>query len=134
MFVLWLLGLGVINLGRGLVLWRERRLLFELGSTLSPFALTACAILFVWVGLALFVAAGGLWWRQKWAAGCASIAIPLYFGLIQAYTWLFVRTGLMWERRWVSLIGSLLGTAIGVGTLMWPKSREWLGIWKRSSV
>ena len=133
--VLWVSGLGVINFWRGLVLWRERLLLFEVGSTLSPVTLTLFVTLFVLVGLALFVAAAGLWWRQRWAKRYASIVIPLYFVLIQGYTWLFVRTGLMWQRRWVSLGGSLLGIAVSVGALTWPKSREWLlGVWKRSGV
>lgn len=127
-FVLWVLGLGMIDVWRGWVLWDERVLLFELGSTLSPFTLTFFVTLFMSTGLALIVAAAGLWWRRKWAARYTCVVIPLYFVLIQFYTWLFVRTGLMWQRRWVSLLLALLGIAIGVGVLVWSKTRRRLGI------
>jgi hypothetical protein len=127
-FVLWVFALGVIDVWRGAVLWRERVLLFELGSTLSPFSLAFLVILFILTGLALIVAAASLWWQRKWAARYARIVIPLYFVLIQSYTWLFVRTGLMWQRRWVSLVLALLGISVGVGVLTWSKSRQWMGI------
>jgi len=127
-FVLWVLGLGGIDVWRGSVLWRERVLLFELGGTLSPFLLALLVVLFVSAGLALIVAAAGLWWRCNWAARYARIVIPLYFVLIQSYTWLFVRTGLMWQRRWVSLLMALLGISVGVGAMTWAKTRQWMGI------
>ena len=126
-FVLWILGLGIIGIWRGAVLWRERTLLFDLGSSLSPLTLTLFVLLSGLCGGCLIVAALGLWWRQAWARSVARIAILSYLIIVQVYTWMYVRTGLMWERRWVSLGLAILGAGIGIGMLTWPRSRKWLG-------
>lgn len=131
LFVLWTLGLGIIGAWRGAVLWRERNLLFELGSTLSPLALTLFVALSLIVGAALIASALGLWLKKEWARQSARIAIPAHLILVQAYTWLWVRSGLMWERRWTALILAALGIMISVGTLTWKKTIKWLALTNR---
>jgi hypothetical protein len=127
-FALWVLGLGIISGWRGLVLWQARALLAELGSTLSPAILVLSVVLFTLCALGLIASALGLWWRRKWGRRLARAFIPVYFTVIQSYTWLFVRAGLMWERRWISLILATLAVGIGVSALTWHKSRKWLNL------
>ncbi len=127
-FILWMCGLGLIGLMRGWALWHEREVLFELNSTLSPTTLTAICSLFGLSGAALLAAAGGLWWKQDWARQVGRTAIPVYLIIVQAYTWLFTRSGLMWERRGIALILAVLGSALGVGALTWQTTRIWLGL------
>lgn len=127
-FVLWTLGLGVIGAWRGIVLWCERRLLFELGGTLAPATLAVFVALSVLIGAALIASAAGLWWKKEWARQAAQMVIPAYLVAVQAYTWLFVRSGLMWERRWIALILALIGCGISLGALNWRTPRRWLGI------
>jgi hypothetical protein len=110
------------------VLWGERDVLFERGSSLSPAALTTFVCWWTLCGLALVTAAAGLWWRREWARQVTRLCIPAYIVAAQAYLWLFVRSGLMWERRWVSLASGILGIGIGIGALTWPRSRQWLGL------
>ncbi len=131
LLVLWTLGLGIIGAWRGAVLWRERAMLFELGSTLGPLTLTLFVALLLIAGAALVASALGLWFKQDWARQSARVAIPAYLLLIQAYTWLWVRSGLMWERRWTALILAALGIIVSVGTLTWKKTRKWLSLTTR---
>lgn len=126
--VLWMLALAAISVWRGLVWWRERALLAELGSTLSLPMWTLFAVLSMLCGGGLSISAVGLWWRREWARWSAQAFLPFHFVIIQTYTWLFVQTGLMWERRWVSLILSFVGVGVGVGALSWRKSRKWLSL------
>jgi hypothetical protein len=133
LFVFWLLALGVTSLWRGLTLWQTRALLAELQSTLSPPMLILFVILYVLCGAGLVVSALGLWQRREGRATIdstrpARALIVGYFAIAQAYTWLFVHTGLLWERRWVTLILSLAAVGLGAGALTWHKSREWLGL------
>ena len=127
-FVLWLLTLATISVWRGVVLWREAALLFELGSTLTPPALALVVSFSMLCGAALAVSALGLWWRRDWARQVTRICMPLYFALVQSYTWVFARSGLMWARRWAGLILAILATGIGIGALSWRRSRQWLGL------
>ena len=126
--VLWLLGLAVISSWRGLTLWQQRTLLAELGSKLSPPALVVLVSLSALCGVGLIASAVGLWLRHRLAAVGARAVIVVYYAIVQAYSWLFLQSGLLWERRWVSL-GLALG-AIGLtyGALSWPRSRQWLGL------
>jgi hypothetical protein len=126
MFALWTLGLGIIGVWRSVVLWRERAILYERGSSLSPAMLTLFVALFGLCGLGLVASAVGLWLRHDWARHVARASIPAYAALAQAYTWLFTQSGLMRERRWVSLVGAILGIGIGIGALTWVRSRQWL--------
>jgi hypothetical protein len=127
-FALWVLGLGVMDLYRGGVLWGERQILYERGSSLSPVALAGFVVLWTLYGLGLIVSAVGLRFRKEWARQAARVCLPAYFCIGQEYLWLFVRSGLMWERRWVLLAGAIVGTGIGAGALTWRRSRTWLGL------
>lgn len=126
--VLWVLGLGIVAAWRGIVLWQERAMLFELGSSLSPAAVALFVALFVVCGCGLTASALGLWWRRDWARYSARAGILLQAVTSQAYTWLFVRSGLMLERRWVALAVSVLAAGLGIGALTWHRSRKWLGL------
>ncbi len=126
--VLWVLGLGVMAAWRGIVLWQERVMLFELGSSLSPASVALFVALFVICGCGLIVSALGLLWQHDWARHSARAGILLQAVTSQAYTWLFVRSGLMLERRWVALAGSVLVVGLGVGALTWHRSRTWIGL------
>ena len=128
LFVLWLLGLAAASLWRGLTLWRTRALLAELGSPLSPPWLVLFVVLSMLVGVGLVLSAWGLWQRREWGRLSARATIVLYMALVQSYTWLFVRSGLLWERRWVSLILALGTVGISFGILTWHRSRRWLGL------
>ncbi len=112
--LLWMWWLGGVGIWRGWTLWQERRLLFELDSALVPATLVVFVALSILVGLALWASVIGLWRRYGWARRAARVAIPVYFVLIQTYTWLFVRSGLMWQRRWVSLALAFLGVSIAL--------------------
>jgi hypothetical protein len=85
------------------------------------------------VGMSIVCALGlgigivGLWRRRKWGWISALVFIPLYFAVVQAYTWLFVQSGLLWERRWVSLAVAILSVGVAVPALMGRASRRWLG-------
>lgn len=127
-FVLWTLALGILSLWRGLVLWRERALLWELGSSLLPATLTLFVAFDILCGGGLVAAAVGLWWRREWARQAARALIPLYMVIVQAYVWFFLRAGLMWERRWVLLLWAMLAAALGISALTWRRSRRWLGL------
>ena len=85
-------------------------------------------ILYVLGGVALIVSAVGLWQRRAWARHLARISIVCYLTVVQAYTWLFVRTGLLWERRWVALLLALGAIGLALGALTWRRSRQWLGL------
>jgi hypothetical protein len=128
MFSLWALGLGIIGVWRGIVLWGERRVLYERESSLSPAALTLFVALFGLCGLCLIASAVGMWLRRNWARHMARIWVPAYLIVAQAYVWRFVRSGLMWKRRWVSSAGAILGIGIWIGALTWARSRKWLGL------
>ena len=130
-FVLWTLVLGIISTWRGLALWRERALLFELGSSLSPAVLALFASLGVLCGLALIAAAVGLWRRREWARQMARAALPIYWVAVQAYVWFSARAGLTYERRWVLLVGAVLAAALGIAALTWRRSQRWLGLEER---
>jgi hypothetical protein len=125
---LWLLALGAIDLWRGITLWQTRRLLIELGSSLS--ALTSALFILGWAlcAAALLVSATGLWLRRTWSRHPARAALVAHLALIQLYVWGFARTGLFWERRWSTLTLGLLVTALGLAALTWPRSRHWLGL------
>jgi len=125
---LWLLALGAIDLWRGITLWQTRRLLIELGSSLSSFASALFVLGWACCAAALIVSAIGLWLRREWARHPARGAIAAHLILIQAYTWGFVRTGLLWERRWSTLILGLVATALGLVALTWPRSLRWLSL------
>ena len=134
LFVLWLAGLAAASFWRAATLWQARALLAELGSTLCPPTTEPCVGLIAFVtlyllgGTALVVSAFGLWRRQQWARHLARTSIVCYLAIVQAYTWLFVRTGLLWERRWVALFLALGATCIALGALTWRRSRQWLGL------
>ena len=127
-FALWLLGLGIASIWRSLILWRVRSLLTELEGRLSPAGLGLFVSLFVVCGLGLVVSAMALWWRPDWARRYAQVFVGCYMIGVQAYVWLAVQSGLLWERRWVSLALAVLGLAIGIGALSWRVSRRWLGL------
>lgn len=127
-FVLWVLALAILSTWRGVALWRERALLVELGSSLSPATLALFVSLDVLCGLAMLAAAVGLWWRREWARQMARIALPAYWVIVQAYVWLALRAGLMRERRWVLLVGAVLAAALSIAALTWHRSRQWLGL------
>jgi hypothetical protein len=78
-------------------------------------------------GTAQLVSAIDLWLRRESARQLARAAIVAHLLLIQVYTWGFVRTGLLWERRWSTLVLRTLATALFVTALTWPRSRHWLG-------
>lgn len=127
LLTLWTLGLGLLGIWRSGVLWRERHLLYELGSSLTPFWLTLFVVLWSALGIALIVAAAGLWFKKDWARRVIRVAIPAYLALSQAYTWGFVRSGLMWERRWVALGVSALGIVAAILLTTWHKTRRQIG-------
>jgi hypothetical protein len=127
-FAVSVLGLGIASGWRGIVLWRERALLYTLGSSLTPVALTVYVTLFLLCGVGLAVAALGLWWRRNGARWVAQACILLYAVTSQVYSWRYVRSGLMLERRWVSLAGTVFLAGLGVGALTWYRSRKWLGL------
>ncbi len=83
---------------------------------------------FAFCGAGLVVSAIGLWFRQDWARTSTRIAIPLHAGAFQAYSWGFVRSGLMLERRWVALLSSAAAVLIGITALTWKRTRTWLGL------
>jgi len=118
---------------RSVTLWQTRRLLVELGSTLSPFGSGLLAFGWTLCGAGLFAAAVGLWLRQEWARHIARLALIIHFCLIQVYTWAFVRTGLLWERRWSTLALGILATGFSVTALTWCRSRRWLGLQQASA-
>ena len=91
--VLWLLILASADLWRGITLWQTRHLLAELDSTLSLFVSAILALGWAFSAAALFTAAVGLWLRREWARHTAQAAIVVHYGLLQVYTWAFVRTG-----------------------------------------
>jgi hypothetical protein len=126
--VLGVLALAIVSMWRGWVLWNERVLLAELESTLSPSTLTLFVVLFALCGLGLGISALGLWWRRAWARSWARACVPFYYLVAQVYTWLFVRSGLMWERRWVALIVAICIVGLGTSVLSWHRSRQWLGL------
>lgn len=128
LLVFWLLALAATALWRAATLWQTKDLLVALGSTLSTPTVTLFVALYALSGVALVACAGGLWSRKKWGRVSARAMIVLYMVLVQAYTWLFVRTGLLWERRWIALSATLGTVGIAVGILTWRRSREWLGL------
>jgi hypothetical protein len=75
---------------------------------------------------ALIASAIGLWLRREWARHLARASLVVHLLLIQVYSWGFVRTGLLWERRWSTLILGLLSTTLGLTALTWPRSLRWL--------
>jgi hypothetical protein len=125
---LWLLALGAIDLWRSVTLWQTWRLLVELGSSLSPLASALLVLGWALCAAALIVSAIALWLRQEWARHSARAAIVAHLAVTQVYTWGFVRTGSLWERRWSTLILGLLATALSLAALTWPRSRRWLGL------
>ena len=120
--------MGLGGIWRSLVIWRERHLLYELGSSLQPFSLSLTVALGLIVGSTLLVTTVGLWLKKEWSRRLARIAIPTYLLLGQAYIWLFVRSGLMWERRWMALVLSMSGVALGIVLPTWSTTRRWLGL------
>jgi hypothetical protein len=128
LFSLWILSLGIANLWRALVLWHERDLLFELGSSFSPLTLVLFVVLWSLDGGSLALSAVGLWLRQTWARHVARIGIALSVLIFQAYLWRFVQSGLMRQRRPVLLIAGLFTLLVGSGALTWSRSRRWLGL------
>jgi hypothetical protein len=128
LLVLWFAALAAASFWRATTLWQTKSLLVELGSTLSAPAVTLLVILYAFCGVALAIAAWGLWQRRDWGRVTARAMIVFYMIVVQAYTWLYVRTGLLWERRWVALGLALLTCSIVGGTLTWQKTRQWLGL------
>lgn len=129
---LWLLALGAIDLWRSITLWQTWRLLAELGSSLSPLASTLLILFWALCAAALAAAAIGLWLRREWARHLARAALIAHLVLLQVYTWGFLRTGLLWERRWIALVLGLLLTALGLATLTWSRSLRWLSLAQKS--
>ena len=127
-FTGWVLALGAIGLWRGAVLWQERTLLSELESRLSPGEMVALVGAFALCGAGLVVSAIGLVFRQGWARTTTRIAIPLHVGVFQVYSWGFVHSGLMLERRWVALLSSVAAVLIGITALTWKRTRTWIGL------
>jgi hypothetical protein len=128
LFVFWLLLWASTAFWRAATLWQTRELLLELDSTLSAPALTFFVVLYTLSGATLIVATVGLWLKKNWGRVSSQVVIVLYTVIVQAYTWLFVRTGLLWERRWIALVLAL-GTAGGAVSLLgWRRSRRWLGL------
>jgi hypothetical protein len=103
-------------------------LLTELGSSLTPFTLNLWAVGWGVIAAGLLSAAVGLWLRADWARHVARPAIVAHFAWFQAYVWLFVRTGLLWERRWSSLVVAALAITLGLLALTWCRARRWLGL------
>jgi len=128
LIVLWLLGWATASLWRGLTLWHTRALLTELGSSLSPALLVCFVVLSALIGMGLAVSAWGLWQWHEWGRLSARALIVVSLAFVQAYTWLFVRSGLLWERRWGALILALGTAGISFGLLTWRRSRRWLGL------
>jgi hypothetical protein len=130
--VLWLLSLGAVDFWRSITLWQTRPLLAELGSTLSPSLAALLALGWTICGLSLAAAAVGLWLRHEWGRHTARAAIVAHLVLFQVYTWAFVQTGLLWERRWSALILALVAAAVSLTALTWSKPRRWLGLLQHS--
>ncbi|MBN1579898.1 MAG: hypothetical protein JXA89_04295 [Anaerolineae bacterium] len=134
LFALWLAALATASFWRAVTLWQSRALLAELGSTLCSATSDRCTGLVLFVvlhvlgGIVLMLSAYGLWRRQPWVRCLTLVAVMDYYATVQAYTWLFVRTGLLWERRWVALFLALVTTGIVLGALTWRRSRQWLGL------
>jgi hypothetical protein len=128
LFSLWVLGLGIADLWRGVVLWQERRLLLALDSSLAPLWLALFVVLWFGCGIGLVGATVGMWLWQAWARHVARIGIVLSVLIFQTYLWFFIRSGLMRQRRPLLLIVGLLTIAIGNGALTWPRSRRELGL------
>jgi len=127
-FVAWMLVLAGMSIWRGLALWGQRSLMEELAGTQASGTLLVAAALSLLCGIGLAVAAVGLWNRRGWGRRTAQVSVPATFAAYHGYVWLFVRSGLLWDRRWVSLGAALTATAVGVGALAWSRSREWLGL------
>ena len=132
LFVLWILGLGIISGWRSLTWWQERSLIVELDSTFSPLTLSLMVFLSMLCGMALIAAATGLWWKKEWARKLARLCVPGYFILVQVYLWLFVRSGLWLQRRWIALFLAVLGTGVSVVALTWSRTRRWLGLFDQN--
>ena len=128
LLVLWLVALAAASFWRATTLGQARALLVALGSTLSVPMVTGFVTLYALCGAALVASAYGLWRRQEWGRVSARALVVLYTLIVQAYTWLFVRTGLLWERRWIVLGLALGAAAIGIGLLTWRRSRQCLGL------
>ena len=128
LFALWILGMGIVNLWRGVVLWQERRLLLALDSSFTPLSLALFVGLWFVCGTGLVGAAIGLWLGQGWARHVARIGVVLSVLIFQTYLWFLVRSGLMRQRRPVLLIVGLLTVVAGVGALTWRRSRYRLGL------
>jgi hypothetical protein len=128
LFSLWVLGLGIVSLWRGFVLWQGRRLLLASDSSFTPMSLVLFVALWSLCGIGLVSSVIGLWLRQTWARDVARIGVVLSVLIFQTYLWFFVRSGLMRQRRPVLLIVGLLTIVIGLGALTWPRSRHWLGL------
>ena len=109
-------------------MWQTRALLAEVESALSPPALILFVALYTLCGAGLVASALGLWLRRPRGRLTARATIVVYYAIVQAYTWLFVRSGLLWERRWIALILALAAVGLCIGALTWRRSREWLGL------
>jgi uncharacterized membrane protein (DUF2068 family) len=125
---LWFAILGAGATWRAQALWSERVLLYALGSSLSPAALTLYVAVFVLSGVGALVAATGLWFRQDWARYAALVSVATYLSASQTYTWIYVQAGLSWERRWVTLAGALLAVTFSIVALTWRRSTTRLGL------
>ncbi len=121
-FVLWLFLLATISFWRGATFWHYRLLFGELKSTVSPGMAVVFALLFTMYGAGLLISAVGLLWHRPGVRWLARATLPLYLATVQAYQWGFVRTGLLWERRWVSLAMSLTALVVGMVVLCWNVS------------
>jgi hypothetical protein len=127
---LWTLSLGVVDAWRGAIWWGQRALLAELESRLSPSLLALFVVWSLVCAGGLVASAWGLMRGREWGRLWARVLVPLHLGLFQAYVWLFARSGLLWARRWVSLLGAIVAAGLVVGALTWRRSREWLGLGK----